>query len=237
MKIIFLFLLVLQSAVLFGQKYQIGDTLTVNAYSGLNMRTRPDQSAKVITLTKYGEKLIVTTLPTEKNTTEINTLSGNWIKVSDGINTGYVFDGYLTRLPVVDNEKVSRHNTSVIDIMESYAKQQIGIVDTTYYTNGIDGERAMSMVIYDLKGGHQYIEKGYWEGLGYELQLNHVRTCEGFQLLNNLIRICGITLGPWYIEDFSGVKSQRVDIEKGTYLLFEIAGYNGRFIIKITSKP
>ena len=85
--------------------YLQGDQLNVFAVSGLKLRTADHMQSEVLTVIPYGETVTVLNhfdLNTAK-TQRIDWVEGRWIFVSYGVLEGYVFDGYLSRLPIPDD--------------------------------------------------------------------------------------------------------------------------------------
>ena len=88
--------------------YQYGDTLTVWATSGLNMREGPGTDFPKITKLEYGTSVQVIdnyihSTPLDLNVfkrnkkTDAFTMHGFWVRVKIGRQEGYVFDGYLSK--------------------------------------------------------------------------------------------------------------------------------------------
>lgn len=100
------FSLLLFQEIGFAQYYQNGDTLNVVATSGLRLRTSPGSNAGTIRVLEFGEEVIV------KNTFGFDStyqdksgwFTGNWISVSAGQVSGFVFDGFLSKLPLPNHE-------------------------------------------------------------------------------------------------------------------------------------
>ncbi|MBK6995101.1 MAG: SH3 domain-containing protein [Lewinellaceae bacterium] len=96
-------------------RYQVGDSLFVWAKSGLNLRIKPSIDAPKLTVIPYGNTIevidtaiqtlshsIVIAKPKEKDGFR---LKGFWVMVKYGEKVGFAFDGYLSKLPVVDISK------------------------------------------------------------------------------------------------------------------------------------
>ena len=166
----------------------MGDTLLVNATRGLNLRVAPALGSEDILLLEYGHEVEIKSDPTKEEKIEVGGMLGNWVEVHANQQQGYVFDAYLTKLPVVYANDSTQD--PFISVLEKYAFEGLGVVDTTYYENGSMGEGTHQMTIFQLQGGHQYIEHSYWEAYAYELQLQQIRDCEGILLLLSLLRIC-----------------------------------------------
>lgn len=97
-KIIILAILFAGSS-LFSQ--DVNSTLYVNASKGLNLRTTPVLSGKVISIIPNGEKVVIVEVKNEKLT--INNTTGKWVKVKWNNKNGWVFSGFLT----TDNDSSS----------------------------------------------------------------------------------------------------------------------------------
>jgi len=92
--------------------YQYGDTLTVWATSGLNMREGPGTDFPKLKKLEYGTQVqvidnYIQSTPLDlkvfkrNKKTDAFTMHGFWVRVKIGRQEGYVFDGYLSRLPVL----------------------------------------------------------------------------------------------------------------------------------------
>jgi uncharacterized protein YgiM (DUF1202 family) len=120
--------------------YEWGDTLHVWATSGLNMREEPGTDFPKIKKLEYGNQvqvidnqlhsksLSLTILKKNKKHNQFK-LKGHWVKVKIGKREGYVFDGYLSRLPAMKMIKAKDGEVSFEHFSE-YAKREIGIDST-----------------------------------------------------------------------------------------------------------
>ncbi len=126
MKIIFIITFILFFQNLFGiNKFRIGDTLTVWAESGLNLRLDRDKESKIIDKIPFGEKVITKTTKgvfgndsfisdkvnmynceTGESYHENIQLKGSWVWINWNGLEGYVFDAYLSKLsiPIMDKD-------------------------------------------------------------------------------------------------------------------------------------
>lgn len=84
--------------------YKINDTLYVWAKNGLFLRTEAKPIAEKVNKLEYGSALII--LEQNLKTNAFSTeefkgfkIKGYWVKVSVNNQIGYVFDGYLSKLP------------------------------------------------------------------------------------------------------------------------------------------
>lgn len=108
MKAIILLFLLLPLSLFSQRTYSPNQTVYCWAKSGLNLRNQPNtQGAKI---TKVPFKGVLTVVDSIKGISYLDTLTkdknhpllikGNWIKVAYKNDTGYVFDGYISRIPV-----------------------------------------------------------------------------------------------------------------------------------------
>ncbi len=89
-------------------RFKEGETLNVWAQSGLNMRDKPDAKATKITTIPYGAKVVVqpnigVKIPFEVEEFKGFIVKGYWLLVKYGDTEGFVFDGFLSRLPAPIN--------------------------------------------------------------------------------------------------------------------------------------
>ncbi len=80
------------------------ETLNVWASSGLNMRDKPDAKAVKVATVPYGAKVTVQAnigikIPFEVEEFKGFIVKGYWLLVKYGDREGFVFDGFLSRLP------------------------------------------------------------------------------------------------------------------------------------------
>lgn len=129
----------------FAQNYQANDSLYVWAVSGLSMRATPNLKGERIMTIPYGEKirvdqerelgLTIKMIPSDKKLNYDGfDLKGNWRKVYFKDTLGYVFDGYLSRLPTIkisfyENHLKQQRFKSEENIM-SWAERHYGLLNT-----------------------------------------------------------------------------------------------------------
>lgn len=138
--IITILLTILLSELSIANSYQKGDTLYVWATSGLNMREGPGTNFPKMKKLEYGERVKVIdqqlknkslslTILKQNKRHNLFKLNGHWVKVQIGSRTGYVFDGYLSRLPAMKMKKTSAGET-YFEHFNEYAKREFGIDST-----------------------------------------------------------------------------------------------------------
>lgn len=82
--------------------YQVGDTLTVIAKSGLTIREGSSKESKKIGTAEFGQKLIAKS--GFEGSEVIEHRAGSWLKIKYGNLEGYVFSGFVTTLKIPDFE-------------------------------------------------------------------------------------------------------------------------------------
>lgn len=90
---LFFFLLFFQNA-LNAQIQYFPEDIVVNA-STLNLRDKPDKSGKVVEKLSRGAELTLVELANNGEYTELDSITGYWVKVQYKNKTGYVFSHYL----------------------------------------------------------------------------------------------------------------------------------------------
>ncbi len=90
--------------------FEMGDTLTVIAKSGLSLREGGSSESRKIETIPFGKGIIA--FGNYEGREEIENRSGSWVKVKYKNLEGYVFSGYVTKLkvPNFDVDKLDCHN-------------------------------------------------------------------------------------------------------------------------------
>ena len=165
MKFLKLFLLLI-SVNLTAQesRFKEGETINVWAASGLNMRDKPDAKAAKVATIPYGAKVSVQPnigikIPFEIEEFKGFTVKGYWLLVKYGNTEGFVFDGFLSRLPAP--------NLTNIEGLEAYLNNRIGKVgkkfdimvyknNTAEVRNTLPNEKIDENKIRDFKQKYNY---------------------------------------------------------------------------------
>lgn len=113
--IILFFFLLFATAIHAIGIYCTGDTLHCFAISGLKLRDAP--RGKVLTSIPLGGNVIVLDLQHADAHDTFENIAGNWIHVQYGNQNGYVFDGFLSKLPAPSLE-----DSSMIEYLKRVAK-------------------------------------------------------------------------------------------------------------------
>lgn len=141
--------------------YTQGDVLHVWANSGLNMREGPGTDFPKLKKLKYGDQVQVvdnylnstpfsTTIVSKTKKNREFVMYGFWVRVKIEGQEGYVFDGYLSRIPAMNRTRDHNNNILTESFME-YAQREFGVAthtfDSTYtkeihthyvYNNGME---------------------------------------------------------------------------------------------------
>ncbi len=135
--IITIFLAIILSEFSIANFYKKGDTLHVWATSGLNMREGPGTDFPKMKKLEYGDQveiidqylfstpLSISIVKKSKKADEF-VLKGFWVRVKIGSQEGYVFDGYLSRIPVM-KFKQNAKGEKYIEEFITYADREFGI--------------------------------------------------------------------------------------------------------------
>lgn len=217
---------------IFGQSHTQNNALIVNTLNGLHLRQQASTKSASKKLLPYGEQVAVIS-ETEGKQISIDGLTGTWVKVIWNLDTGYVFDAYLTRLPLAPPK-----NGPLPELLERYALENLGVIDSVYYSNGAEGESYHSMTIFNLRDGHQYIRHTLWENFEWELQLQNVPKNEGINLVLNWLKLSGKLTADTEkaVKQLSATSSFYVKINDGCCSL-SVYKYEKRFIIRLRGGP
>jgi hypothetical protein len=104
----------------------------VTANAGLNLRATPGNGTVLKTL-QLGDRVeILEDLDSLGYAQTIDYVPGNWIKVSHNGTTGYVFSGYLSRLPAPLNANEYSTYLSVSQSFRNYLQNNFTVEATNY---------------------------------------------------------------------------------------------------------
>ncbi len=142
-KIAFLFLFLTASTQMQAiGTYQPGDTLYIWSFSGLILRNRPALNAARLKTIPYGTAVVALNYSGSKNT-DVDIISafsqnnkqlpavvikGDFARVVFDGDTGYVYDGYLSKLPALRQVKTNSAKQPVFETFQQYAARNFGIL-------------------------------------------------------------------------------------------------------------
>jgi hypothetical protein len=139
----------------FSKSYKPGDKLHVFTESGLTLRDRPDIKGNSIQILPFGTVVIVQSSPKASFTN--SGIAGMWVLVKTGQKVGYVFDGFLSRLPATKPAGSQFYFEEYLSTSYEKESQDDYVADSINY-----GETQMK-----FKNGISYSHVGF-EGGGTE---------------------------------------------------------------------
>ena len=188
--IITIFLAIILSEFSIANFYKKGDTLHVWATSGLNMREGPGTDFPKMKKLDYGDKVQVIDdylRSTPLNITVIKksqksaayVMKGHWVRVIIGSQEGYVFDGYLSRLPILKKRKTTNSHEIPFESFLTYAEREFGIEYFEYDSSEVKNFRSHHI----YKNG---FERKIANGSCYEysLELTGLQSNEAYLIFN-----------------------------------------------------
>ncbi len=166
-------LLVLCSFSVFGIKgVPKGKQRYVWAESGLNLRTAPNVNAEKVNNIPFGAHVTLVedaemhpfTYKMAASKTAECRINGHWVKVAYNGQTGYVFDGYLSKFPTI-TESPQQHPGFQLDLLREYGKKHWGGLDKAEETSTIN---YASYSIDPDKGRSSFYKLTFQNGSYYE---------------------------------------------------------------------
>ncbi len=140
--------------------YDSGDTLNCLAVSGLKIRSQPGGTT-VIGKVPYGDRVIISPKPWGVPETNlgyvVEGISGNWVKINYGAMCGFVFDGFLGKLPAPSLQHHSLKDYAEASFSRSGKKH-------TYHHTDEENPEADTLEFFVYKGNFIIFE----ERFGYE---------------------------------------------------------------------
>ena len=112
------------------QNYAVGDGVVVAATSGLRLRVQPEKSSPTIKVLDYNDRLQVVQIESQERNLQdrIQWQDGQWIRVKAGHLSGWVFDGFVTTLPLPDEEtQLCIDCSSMIQPLNEYVSAHFGV--------------------------------------------------------------------------------------------------------------
>ncbi len=165
-------------------------TNTESAYvlapSGLTLREAPNRTSRVLEVIPFGESVsIILEDSTEVKTERIDWVKGQWKKVSfEGIE-GFVFDGYLSHLPVplLDFELVD----SDLDFTYAFLSWMDYRFTEVLAADTIVRENDFTKVIHHFENDQELIEKDESTFYMVNATLSDVRITDVYNLLLSMM--------------------------------------------------
>jgi len=187
-KYIFTFLVLVTSLSMCKGNYAVKDTMNVLSINGLNIRQEASLTCSIIGNLKYGNEVIVVNTYNFKKTDTIDNRMGNWIQISFNDLEGFVFDGYLSGLPVPELDIDRRHPYERLNeyIRENFTPIQEPIRITEPYID-VDGKDANSSVVTKMSNNLTRKETYWYEEWEDKLYFEKIRFSELISLFEIFI--------------------------------------------------
>ncbi|NPV01640.1 MAG: SH3 domain-containing protein [Brevinematales bacterium] len=117
--------------------YAPGDTLNVLAISGLNLREKADINGKPIVKVPYAGMLTVLKDTAKPVVFSFDNIDGHWVYAEYEGKKGYIFDGYLSKLPAPQSDA---GEIDLPSLMQNYLQNNLSPVsDPVFEDNENDG--------------------------------------------------------------------------------------------------
>ena len=167
-----------------GHGFIEGTQLYVVANSGLTLRTAPSLSAESLGVIEFGSSVEVLNQPDSvQYFDKVNWVEGRWLFVEcDGV-TGYMFDGYLSDLPmpIYEFEKCQL-DLDLIYPLESWTEVNLGESEHDVIEAGV-----LKKVTDRFIGGEKMVRTQKNDEYKLELYLNEIRLMDAYHLLQSMI--------------------------------------------------
>ena len=133
-----------------------------NARDGLRMRGGPSLDSAVVGKLAYGQSLgIIAQSDTE---VEIDGLRGKWTHINSDVGRGWVFDAYLSPVPVFDR----------METIQDYAERNLDLTDEMFYSQTGSETSAYYMEIQVDAQGNKLTNYQFHEAGATELKLSNL---------------------------------------------------------------
>ena len=164
--------------------YNEGDSLYVNAMSGLVLRSQPNKKGIKIVKIPYDEKALILNTLGFSNFDKIENREGNWVYVSYENKKGYVFDGYLTKLRPIEMTITNVHLAPLLYYYFRDNYKEIEKQDSTW------NEYHNNQTVRIFENGIKMFESTGGEGGSfYQFEITNGRMCEAINLIQNILKL------------------------------------------------
>lgn len=180
MKYIFSFLIFISLNQAFAiDSYQANESLNVLTLSGIKLRDKP--GGTVLQSVPYAAKVVTLEAKNNNFPVTVEGIKGSWVKVSFNDKIGYVFDGFLSRLPA----------PSLTDAnLRVYVKREFKVLSEelplSYLTNNDSGNNVLFLEWNGQKSAYE--NHFYYEGGGENLCIPGVSMEEAYLLVRIIER-------------------------------------------------
>jgi len=162
------------------------ETVYVTAPSGLTLREAPNLNARIIEIIPFGESIqVLIEESLEMDSQRIDWVDGQWIKVNFEGEEGFVFDGFLSHLPVplLDFELVDSdlNFTYAFHSWMDYRFTEVLAPDT------IQKENEFVRIVHHFENDQQLIERDDASFYMVDATLTGVRLTDVYHILLSMM--------------------------------------------------
>ncbi|MBI4549264.1 MAG: WG repeat-containing protein [Ignavibacteriae bacterium] len=168
-----------------GLSYRLSDTLYVSSRLGVMLREYPRLNADTTAVLPYGTPVEVIEEPTTHRLDLVDNVRGYWVLVTARQEDGYVFDGFMSKLPPPDSILEDQFMGS----LRNYSLRQIGALGPMYRVE-VEPRDYGSYHVYDvqqLHGGMLLTVEMFYEGYETTLEVPNLSVREGLTLIHALL--------------------------------------------------
>ena len=171
----------------FGYERFAGQTLIVHALNGLKLRYEPSFKSQVITVLDYGEGITLLGETPESTPFKIGYTTGKWIHIDVNGLEGYLFDGFVSSLPIPE---VLPHTEYLTSALEQYTHANFDwtTTDTIVRSSEMD-ERFHVKYRYNFNENVRMLYSAYWQSESVKLELSDVRIMDAYHLVKALLTV------------------------------------------------
>ena len=175
--------------------YEIGDTLSVVALGGINLRQGASTTFNKVSKLENGDLVIIKRVTESKDNIEF---PGFWVEVISIKNSveGYAFDVFLSKYKVVNDLSEAKRFRDAIDfdsrlptLLNEYSEKAFNNSGCDVeYTSTSSGESYHKLTIIVFDEDCRLIKHRFYEGGKSELELINSRPSESYYLVKNIIK-------------------------------------------------
>ena len=188
------------------------DTAYVTALSGLKLRLTPNTQSEVITVLQFGEQITLV-CNTHEEAPTINWTPGEWAEVQYETVTGYVHNGFISRLPV-GSPGILSDDFSLCLLLEEYVDEiftPVEWADTIEFHTGLDRHFHVKYE-YELQEGVVYHYHLYWDRERAEVFIPQIRVMDAYYLIRSLL--IPYRQGEKILDDIIYIKGNKTEINE-----------------------
>ena len=174
------------SNVMFANDFVEGQTLSIVAPSGLSLRDAPNKLGKILDVIDFGEEVtVINSSEVVCKSEKIDWVTGEWILVEYQGQRGFMFDGYLTSLPLPEYEfEIAYNDMDIIHSLESWVNYHY---DMSLRPDTIVENEETYKTVHYFDNNQKLIKT---DELGYfrmDVYLSDVRIMDAYHLLLNML--------------------------------------------------